>query len=210
MNLVIASVQAEYLRYKRLAEAAVSQLSEAELVVVGQEGGNSVAVICWHVAGNLRSRFTEFLTTDGEKPWRKREEEFQGRNVTKAELLAHWERGWGALLETLNTLTDADLDRTVTIRGQPLRVVEALHRSLAHASYHVGQVVYAARGIRGESCVSSAFHRVSRSSTTRSRASRSPMLMRPILVGRGSQGTWFIDSYVGYPNGSGEVTMGRR
>jgi uncharacterized damage-inducible protein DinB len=150
MNAVIASINAEYLRYKALAEAAIGQLSETELAVPGAGGGNSILVICWHVAGNLRSRFTDFLTSDGEKPWRNREAEFQPRAATRAELLAHWEAGWAALLDTLDGLTDSDLARTVTIRGQPLRVHEALHRSLAHASYHVGQVVYAARGLRGE------------------------------------------------------------
>jgi len=150
MNDMIASIQAEYLRYKALAEAALGQLSEPELVVPGPGGGNSVAVICWHLAGNLRSRFTDFLTSDGEKPWRDRDEEFAARAVSRPELLAHWERGWAALVDTLSGLTDADLGRTVTIRGQPLRVSEALHRSLAHASYHVGQIVYAARGLRGE------------------------------------------------------------
>jgi hypothetical protein len=148
-NSIIASVQAEYLRYKALAEAAVSQLSEDELVVPGSGGGNSVAVLFWHLAGNLRSRFTDFLSTDGEKPWRKRDEEFQARAISRAELLAHWERGWSTLLDTLGGLTDADLERTVTIRGQPLRVSQALHRSLAHVSYHVGQIVYIARGLRG-------------------------------------------------------------
>ncbi|HET7599647.1 MAG TPA: DUF1572 family protein [Gemmatimonadales bacterium] len=151
MNAIVASVRAEYVRYKALAEAAIEQLSESELAPPPAGGGNAVAVICWHVAGNLRSRFTDFLTADGEKPWRKREEEFAARTVSRAELLAHWERGWAPLLETLNALTDADLERTVTIRGQPLRVHEALHRSLAHTSYHVGQVVYAARAIRGGS-----------------------------------------------------------
>jgi uncharacterized damage-inducible protein DinB len=151
MNAIVGSIRAEYLRYKALAEAALGQLSEAELVAPAAGGGNSVAVICWHVAGNLRSRFTDFLTSDGEKPWRKRDEEFEGRTVTRAELLAHWERGWAPLLDTLSTLTDADLERTVTIRGQPLRVHEALHRSLAHVSYHVGQAVYASRGLCGES-----------------------------------------------------------
>ena len=115
----------------------------------GPGGGNSILVICWHVAGNLRSRFTDFLTSDGEKPWRNREEEFQDRAATRAELLAHWEMGWSALLDALAGLTDSDLARTVTIRGQPLRVHEALLRSLAHVSYHVGQVVYAARALRG-------------------------------------------------------------
>jgi uncharacterized damage-inducible protein DinB len=150
MNAIIRSIRAEYLRYKALAEGAIGQLSESDLLVTVAGNGNSIAVICWHIAGNLRSRFTDFLTTDGEKPWRKREEEFEARTVSRAELLAHWERGWNALLDTLSTLTDDDLSRTVTIRGQSLQVAEALHRSLAHASYHVGQIVYVAKGLRGE------------------------------------------------------------
>src|SRR5829696_2733835 len=150
MSSIVASLRAEYLRYKALAEAALGQLSEPELVVSGPGAGNSVATICWHVAGNLRSRFTDFLSSDGEKPWRRREEEFQPRMASRAELHAHWERGWTAVLDTLRDLTDADLARTVTIRGQGLTVAEALHRSLAHTSYHVGQIVYVARGLRGE------------------------------------------------------------
>jgi hypothetical protein len=102
------------------------------------------------VAGNLRSRFTDFLTTDGEKPWRRREEEFDERRVARTELLAHWEEGWAPLLSTLKGLADEDLDRTVTVRTEPMRVHEALHRSLAHTSYHVGQIVYIAKAIRGD------------------------------------------------------------
>jgi hypothetical protein len=145
----LAALRAEFLRYKALAEAAVGQLGDDGLMTTGADGGNSVAILCRHLGGNLRSRFTDFLTSDGEKPWRRREEEFQGTTVSRAELLSHWERGWTSLLDTLAGLTDADLDRTVTIRSQPLTVNEALHRSLAHASYHVGQIVYIARGIRG-------------------------------------------------------------
>ena len=148
MSQIVSSVQAEYLRYKGLAEGAIAQLSDADLVVPGPGDGNSIAVLCWHLAGNFRSRFTDFLTSDGEKPWRRREEEFSRRTVTKGELLAYWEDGWAILLDTLRGLTDADLDRQVTIRGQPLRVAEAQHRSLAHASYHVGQIVYQARGLK--------------------------------------------------------------
>ena len=88
MSTLVVSVQAEFLRYKALAESALSQLSDSDLVTPGPGGGNSIATICWHVAGNLRSRFTDFLTTDGEKLWRKREEEFQSRAVTRAELLS--------------------------------------------------------------------------------------------------------------------------
>jgi uncharacterized damage-inducible protein DinB len=149
MRPIIESITGEFQRYKALAEAALHQLTGEQLVAPAPNGGNSIATLCWHVGGNLRSRFTDFLTSDGEKPWRKREEEFAARPVTHAELLAHWEAGWDILLATLAGLSDADLARTVTIRGQPLRVDEALHRALAHVSYHVGQVVYAARALRG-------------------------------------------------------------
>jgi uncharacterized damage-inducible protein DinB len=150
MTNIIDSIRAEYLRYKALAEAAIGQLNEDELSAGGPSGGNSVAVICWHVSGNLQSRFTEFLTSDGEKPWREREEEFRNRTVTRAELLSKWNEGWEALLGALASLTDEHLHLTVTIRGQPLRVHEALHRSLAHLSYHVGQIVYVAKSLRGK------------------------------------------------------------
>jgi uncharacterized damage-inducible protein DinB len=146
---IVESITGEYRRYKGLAEGAIRQLTGDQLVTAGPNGGNSIAAICWHVSGNLRSRFTDFLTSDGEKPWREREEEFRARTVTHADLLAHWEAGWHALFATLSELSDADLTRTVTIRDRPLRVDEALHRSLAHTSYHVGQAVYAARALRG-------------------------------------------------------------
>jgi len=150
MTSIIESIRAEYLRYKALAEAAIDQLSEAELSVPGPNGGNSIAIIGWHISGNLRSRFTEFLTSDGEKPWRNREEEFQARAVSRAALLSKWEQGWDVLLGTLATLSDEQLQLTVTIRRQPLLVHEALHRSLAHLTYHVGQIVYVAKSLRGK------------------------------------------------------------
>ena len=149
MASVIQSIAGEYRRYKALAEGALAQLNDSEICAPAPGGGNSIATICWHISGNLRSRFTEFLTSDGEKAWRNREEEFEARSVTKAELLEHWEQGWSVLFTTLEALDDPDLSRTVTIRGMALGVDEALHRSLAHTSYHVGQVVYAARTLRG-------------------------------------------------------------
>ena len=145
---IIGSIEGEFLRYKALAEGALAQLSEPDLSDP-RGGGNSIAVICWHVAGNLQSRFSDFLATDGEKPWRRREEEFEPRAVGRAELLAKWDQGWRVLLGTLAGLSEDDLTRTVTIRRQPLLVHEALHRSLAHVSYHVGQIVYVARALRG-------------------------------------------------------------
>ena len=149
MSSIVESIRVEYLRYKALAEGAIEQLSEAQLSAEGPNGGNSIAVICWHISGNLQSRFTEFLTSDGEKPWREREEEFRSRTVTRAELLSKWEDGWRVLLDALSNLTDQQLQRTVTIRREPWLVHEALHRSLAHLSYHVGQIVYIAKSLRG-------------------------------------------------------------
>jgi hypothetical protein len=150
MRIVIESIEAEYRRYKQLAEAAFAQLSEQQLAQVAGSADNSVATIAWHIGGNLRSRFTEFLDTDGEKPWRDRETEFHPRFVAHEQLLAFWEMGWQALFSALASLTDDDLTRTVKIRKQTLSVVEALHRSLAHTSYHVGQIVFVAKALRGQ------------------------------------------------------------
>jgi uncharacterized damage-inducible protein DinB len=127
----------------------MAQLDDADLTAAGPGGNNSIATIVWHMSGNLRSRFTDFLTSDGEKPWRHRDEEFEARAVSRAELLQKWDEGWQVLLDALEPMTDSDLGRTVTIRSQPLLVREALLRSLAHASYHVGQVVLLARAARG-------------------------------------------------------------
>jgi hypothetical protein len=147
---VIESIRGEYQRYKKLAEAAMSQIDDGRLSAAPSADGNSIAMICWHVAGNLKSRFTDFLTTDGEKPWRNREEEFEGRTVSRAELLARWEGGWNALFTALDGLSDDLLASEVTIRGQALTVLEALHRSLAHTTYHVGQIVFLAKENAGE------------------------------------------------------------
>jgi hypothetical protein len=150
----VDSIRAEYVRYKALAEGALMQLRDDELSRPGPDGGNSAAIICWHLSGNLRSRFTDFLTADGEKPWRHREEEFDDRSVTRAQLMATWEEGWAVALKALEELTDGQLRAAVTIRGQVLMVHEALHRSLAHTAYHVGQIVYLAKAMRGGDWVS--------------------------------------------------------
>jgi uncharacterized damage-inducible protein DinB len=150
MSSIVESIRSEYLRYKTLAEAAMGQLGDADLTAQGADGGNSITVICWHISGNLQSRFTDFLTSDGEKPWRRRDEEFAPRSSTRTELLAKWDQGWEVVLKTLTNLTDEDLQRTVTIRREPLRVHEALHRSLAHLAYHAGQIVYIAKSLRGK------------------------------------------------------------
>src|SRR5499426_3761878 len=126
MMTIIESIRAECLRYKTLAEAAIRQLDDAQLAAHASQNSNSIATICWHLSGNLKSRFTDFLTSDGEKPWRHREEEFQPRSVTKAELLEKWEDGWASLLGALSELRDDQLHATVIIRQQSLEVHEAL------------------------------------------------------------------------------------
>lgn len=150
MRTFMESIEAEYRRYRSTAEAAIEQLSDEELVAVPAGSASSVATIAWHIGGNLRSRFTDFLTTDGEKPWRDRESEFLVRSSTRDELLEFWNEGWDILLDSLTDLADANLVDTVRIRGEALSVIQALHRSLAHTTYHVGQIVHRARELRGE------------------------------------------------------------
>ena len=150
MRPVLPSLEAEFRRYHDLGGKALAQLDAEGLVRRAPGEGNSVAILVWHVAGNLRSRFTDFLTTDGEKPWRDRESEFVRREVQPAEALARWEEGWAVLFTTLAALGEADLERTVRIRSQEMTVLDALHRALGHTSYHVGQIVLLARSHRGE------------------------------------------------------------
>ncbi len=149
MRTVIRSIEAEYLRYKELAERTFAQLDDSQLTMRAGETSNSIATIAWHMAGNLTSRFTDFLTTDGEKPWRHRDEEFHDRLVSQPELLAKWNAGWQVLFDTLGTLVDDDLTKTVVIRGQTLPVIDALHRSLAHAASHVGQIQFWGKVMKG-------------------------------------------------------------
>jgi hypothetical protein len=150
MRAIISSIEGEWRRYKALGEGAFRQLQDDELARSAPGGGNSVAVIVWHLAGNLKSRFTDFLTADGEKPWRDRDSEFESRSgVTRAELLEKWNDGWAALFTAIEPLSDEDLSRTVIIRGEKFPVHEALLRLVAHTSYHVGQIVYLAKEFRG-------------------------------------------------------------
>ena len=152
--MIIDSIKSEYLRYKKLAEGAIQQTPEAGINKVLGEDNNSMSVIVFHISGNLKSRFTDFLTTDGEKEWRKRDTEFEKRQLTKSELISIWDEGWNILIKALDELTDDDLSKKVTIRKKELSVVDALHRSLAHLSYHVGQIVFIARVITGKEWVS--------------------------------------------------------
>jgi GNAT superfamily N-acetyltransferase len=149
MAHIVEGIAAEFRRYKHLGEKALEQVEEQDFARPGPGGGNSLATLVWHIAGNLRSRFQDFRTADGEKPWRRRDEEFVERPVGRAEVMAKWESGWSVLFAELAALTDADLDATVTIRAESLRIDQALQRSVTHVAYHVGQVVYLAKALRG-------------------------------------------------------------
>ena len=135
----------EFARYKGLGSKAIEQVSEENLHRVLGEENNSIAVIMRHLGGNLASRFTGFLTSDGEKPWRNRDSEFEYGRQTREELMTVWSNGWNVLERELSSLSDADLSREVAIRGHAMSVHAALARSLAHISYHVGQIVFLAR-----------------------------------------------------------------
>lgn len=149
-DTTLGSIRSEFERYRAIGERAMEQLDANELCTP-PGGGLAISSIVWHIAGNLQSRFTDFLTTDGEKPWRDRDGEFEAREASKEELMARWSEGWATLFSAIDALGDEHLMDEVTIRGRSWSVVAALHRALAHISYHVGQIVYTAKGIRGDS-----------------------------------------------------------
>src|SRR5258708_9287489 len=131
--------------YKKLGERAIAQCPDEALFTTLDTESKSIAIIVKHMAGNMRSHWTDFLTTDGEKPDRNRDTEFEDPPGTRTELMEMWEGGWKHLFDALEPLSDADLTRTVTIRTEPHSVLQAINRQMAHYSYHVGQIVYLAR-----------------------------------------------------------------
>jgi hypothetical protein len=131
--------------YKKLGERAMEQVADEQLFAALDEESNSIAIIVKHMTGNMRSRWTDFLTTDGEKPDRNRDREFVDPVKTRAALIADWESGWKGVFDALLSLTDADLGRTVTIRGEAHSVLQAINRQLAHYPHHVGQIVLLAK-----------------------------------------------------------------
>lgn len=137
-------------RHQELGEKAIAQVPDDKLSFVADADGNSIAILVKHLAGNMRSRWTEFLTTDGEKPERHRDTEFEDDQPTREQLLERWREGWQILYAALEALEPADLARVVTIRRREHTVVEAINRQLTHYAYHVGQIVTLARGLAGE------------------------------------------------------------
>ncbi len=135
--------------YKRLADGALAQIQDAELFYTPDAESNSLAVIVKHISGNMRSRFTDFLTTDGEKPDRHRDQEFEmDAAVRREQLMQWWEDGWKIVFDTIAALKPEDLTRTVTIRQEPHTVLQALNRASNHYAHHIGQILYVAKMIR--------------------------------------------------------------
>jgi hypothetical protein len=147
---LIEGALAAFRSNKGWADRAVAQLPDDKLHVALDPNTNCIAVVMKHVAGNLRSRWTDFLTSDGEKPWRHRDDEFVHSLASRDELIADWESGWQCLFDSLAGLTIGDVGRTVTIRGEPHSVPLAIQRSLAHCGYHVRQIVLIARILAGD------------------------------------------------------------
>jgi len=150
---ILPSIRTEYQRYRRLCELAIAQVVDADLQHRPHDDGNSIAITIGHLTGNLRSRFTDFLTSDGEKDWRRRDAEFEPPQLGREELLAAWNDAWRIVDAALAAVDDAGPEvfaRTITIRKQPLTVLDALLRSVAHVAYHSGQIVQLARAFAGD------------------------------------------------------------
>jgi Protein of unknown function (DUF1572) len=146
----LASAISRVSYYKSLGDKSIAQLEEVDLYFKPNENANSIAVIIQHMAGNMLSRWTNFLTEDGEKDWRNRDQEFDESKIPIPELLSLWEKGWDCFLSALHQLSEEDLLKTIYIRTEPLTVVDAINRQLAHYPYHVGQIVYIARLIKNK------------------------------------------------------------
>ena len=148
------SVIKQFKYYKHLGEKAMGQIGDDALFWQGGEGTNSIAVIVGHLAGNMRSRWTDFLTTDGEKEWRQRDREFEPVISSREELEMYWTAGWKCVFDTLATLDESHLEQIIYIRNQGHTVTEALNRQMMHCAYHIGQIVYVAKMMAGEEWIS--------------------------------------------------------
>ena len=131
--------------YKKLGDDAMAQVADEKLFFQPNEDSNSIAIIVQHMAGNMLSRWTDFLTTDGEKDWRNRDAEFETNITNRQALLEYWNKGWNCLFDAINSLTETDLEKTIYIRNEGHTVVEAINRQLAHYPYHVGQIIFLAK-----------------------------------------------------------------
>lgn len=148
INSYLESVKKQFLYYKTLGEKAMEQLEPEQLFTAVNEDTNSIATIVKHVSGNMLSRWTDFLTTDGEKEWRNRDAEFENDLLSKEEVVAFWNKGWDCFLNALNSLKTEQLSEIIYIRNEGHTVIEAINRQLAHYPYHVGQIVFYAKQLK--------------------------------------------------------------
>ncbi|MGB0892002.1 MAG: DUF1572 family protein [Flavobacteriaceae bacterium] len=146
----LPSVKKQFEYYKSLGDKTFAQLTEEQFFWLPNEDDNSVAIIVKHIAGNMKSRWTNFLTEDGEKEWRNRDEEFVNSFTTKEEVISYWESGWKCLFDAINPLKEKDMDTIVYIRNHGHTITEAINRQLCHYSYHVGQIVFLGKLLLGE------------------------------------------------------------
>lgn len=145
MTNYLGSARRQFATYKALGEKAMAKMADSTMTWQANEDSNSVVSIIQHMWGNMLSRWTDFLTTDGEKPWRQRDAEFENTAVTREEIMKKWEEGWACVFAAINSLSDSDLEKTVYIRAEAHTVLEAINRQIAHYAYHVGQIVYIAK-----------------------------------------------------------------
>ncbi|MEZ5015682.1 MAG: DUF1572 family protein [Flavipsychrobacter sp.] len=146
----LKSTKQQFTYYKQLGEKSMAQLPDNKLFLQPNENSNSIATIAKHLWGNMLSRWTDFLTTDGEKEWRQRDAEFENDIQTREELLSKWNEGWQCLFNALDSISDKDLSKTIYIRNDGHTILEAINRQVAHYAYHVGQIVYAAKLLKEE------------------------------------------------------------
>ena len=149
METYLNSVIKRFQSYKALGESTFNQLKDEDLLWQYNQQSNSIAIIVQHMAGNMLSRWTDFLNTDGEKEWRNRETEFESIITTRQELLAKWNEGWDCLFNALSSITEDDWEKKVYIRNEPHSVVDAINRQLSHYPYHVGQIVFIGKMLAG-------------------------------------------------------------
>ena len=160
--------------YKTLAEKTFEQLDDKDFHYAPNEESNSIAIIIQHMAGNMISRWTNFLTEDGEKKWRMRDDEFEVHESSRQQLIETWNKGWKCFFDTLDSLSEADLVKTVHIRNEPLFVVDAINRQLAHYPHHVGQILYIGKILKGKEWTSLSIPKKGKSKLKKVRSSLSP------------------------------------
>lgn len=145
MSSYLSSVKKQFAQYKKLGEKAMEQVPDDRLAWQYNDDSNSIATVVKHMAGNMLSRWTDFLTSDGEKEWRHRDTEFENDINDRKSMMEKWETGWKCLFDAIDPLTENDLEKTIHIRQEPMTVTDAINRQLAHYAYHVGQIVYLAK-----------------------------------------------------------------